>query len=59
MFLIKAYFCSVTIFEAVATWINFRNGRRGAGLKYKGMIYEGNGHDKRHRLGLTEITRIM
>gem|GEM_PF-6274280 len=28
MFLIKAYFCSVTIFEAVATLVNFRNGRR-------------------------------
>ena len=28
MFLIKAYFCSVTIIEVVATFISFRNGRR-------------------------------
>ncbi len=45
MFLIKAYFCSVTIFEAVATLDKLSEWTPGAGLKYKGMIYEGNGHD--------------
>lgn len=38
MFLIKAYFCSVTIFEAGLQHDKLSEWTRGAGLKYKGMF---------------------